>query len=247
MFDAAAHAHRILAILEAGDVMDTTKGYRCEYPGGWFFQHGAISALINEDGPCSNASLYKEDMIELEKDGETMLFCPACAAQLGKHGWQGNPDGIGGEFLDKENLVALFNLLEALENPYDFDDQVAQDPPEMLGVFDIAFTRDEGLDLVDMKPQISKEEQEALDAAEKAKDKKTTPNRTVSAKEAVVLLDASHQNMEPAVVEEFTEPEWKHGNFLELMYSIRMMGTYRLTDMDKRELRLARKRRKSSR
>ena len=250
--------------------MDTTRGYRCEYPGGWFSgrgwffgSDGQLPTIIDEDGPCSNSSLYKEDLKELVKDGEIMLFCPACASQIGRFGWEDNADGNGeypkarvklsgadtpekwyeyGKF-EEEETTDLSKLLDKLESTYDLSRDIRDD----LGFFDTAFSRDEGLDLVHMKTPISEEEQAALDAAEKAKDKKTTPNRTVSAKEAILLLDASHQKMQPAIIEDFGEPEWEQGNFLELMYSVRMMGTYKLTDMQKRELRLARKRRKASR
>ena len=74
MFDAAAHAHRILAILEAGDMMTNNNVYRCEYPGGWVGEEFA-----DTDTACTISTTSPDYFVQKDIGGTTMLFCPAHA------------------------------------------------------------------------------------------------------------------------------------------------------------------------
>lgn len=66
MFDSAAHAHRILAILEAGDIMTPIEGYSCF--------------------SCSTKTLYKENFTEQETESGISLFCDSCISQTSPSG-----------------------------------------------------------------------------------------------------------------------------------------------------------------
>jgi len=127
VFDAAAHAHRILAILDAGDLMSNSNGYMCSNTVMSFNSYG-------EGAPCSASTLYKDDFHELTKDGVTQLFCLACASVMGEHGWEGyylgsgmKPDDVPQQEIEQTfawlQLGVAAEVLEALENPHEYEDQ----------------------------------------------------------------------------------------------------------------------------
>jgi hypothetical protein len=108
VLDSSAHAYRILAILETGDIMGSPKGYRCDNPKNLFYTN-------NPDGRCLNVSLYKKDFYEMTKDGEYGLFCPACASLMAGDGWDGYMEQEGAGLGDDPSLFNFGVLSERID------------------------------------------------------------------------------------------------------------------------------------
>lgn len=74
--------------------MGNPQGYRCDNPQNLFY-------TLNPDGRCLNVALYKKDFYEMTKDGEYGLFCPGCATWMAEHGWDGHTEqedaGLGAD------------------------------------------------------------------------------------------------------------------------------------------------------
>lgn len=169
---------------------------------------------------CENKSLYRSGMYEMTRDGETRLFCLLCAPQLMQYGWalSDTETKLIPEFVDEEKSWA--DLVQSLR---------------LVELLDIASHEE---DLVKPNDFTYKGEPEP-DEGVLENDKNIFDMLYLAGVESELRKDTAED-----VPEGFTN---LMDGFLNLLYLTTHHKVDPLTEMQKRTIRLAAKKRKSSR
>lgn len=230
MFDSAAHAHRILAILEAGDMMNNIDGYRCSNPDTSFGDANITHS------PCANATLRREAFYDLTKDGETKLFCIACASHMIERGWLGyssedlqakEPDAVDSSIYDKASMVRETSFLLGSESSFflfgEASDFLQEQDADGL-------SQENFLSIFDIRNDVNTHLEDLREGEGKQFSEEDLRNTAIARESALFLIGGDE------------EESLEGTEALDLMQLFKEQNSYTLTDMQKREIRLQLKR-----